>query len=108
MLLLLYDEGELPVSPDEDEQALSSELGAEGLCKIDEAIVRSSKANWLKVARVIAEAITAGGFPCSDAVVNLHARRVMEMVASGALESRGNLKKPRFSEVRVPTVYSKH
>lgn len=107
-MLLLDDEDELPVSPEDEEQALASELGAEGLNKIDRAIVGSSKSNWLKVARVIHDAMKIGGFPLSDATVDLHARRVMEVVASGALEAQGNLKKPRFSEVRVPNVQSKH
>lgn len=72
---------------DEDEQALASELGCKGLNRIDEAIVGCSRANWLKVARVIADAIKAGGVSYTDATVDLHARRVMEVVASGALES---------------------
>jgi len=107
-MLLLDDEGELPSSPGEKEQALGSKLGVEGLNKIDEAIIRSAKGNWLKVARVIADAIKAGGFDYSDAAVNLHNRRVMELVASGALESQGNLMRPRFSEVRIPNAQSKH
>jgi len=87
---------------------LASKLGVKGLNKIDDAIVRCTNANWLKVARVIADAIKAGDFSYTDATVDLHARRVMEVVASGALESQGNLKKPRFSEVRVPNVQAKH
>jgi hypothetical protein len=95
-MLLLYDEDELSASPDEAERALAVELGAEGLRKIDASIVGSLKAlgpgRW-KVARVIADALHAGGFsysdPNLDAVVNLHARRVQELVASGAFKYKG-------------------
>lgn len=107
-MLLLDDEDELPASPEEGEQALIVELGAEGLRNIDEAIVVSSKENWLKVARVVADAIEAGGFGYSDATVDLHTRRVIELVLSGTLESKGNLKKPRFSEVRNSNAHGRH
>ncbi|MBK8814826.1 MAG: hypothetical protein IPN42_04625 [Methylococcaceae bacterium] len=103
-MLLLDDEDELPAFPQEEEQALAFELGIYGLSKIDEAIVNNTKANWSKVARVISEAITAGGLNYSEATINLHTRRVMLLVESGALESQGNLKKPRFSEVRISNV----
>jgi hypothetical protein len=107
-MLLVDDEDRLPDFPDEEEQAFALELGAEGLSKIDKTIISSARANWLKVARIIGDAIEAGGFDYSDAIVDLHARRVMEIVASGALESQGNLERPRFSEVRIPTVHAKH
>lgn len=101
-MLLLDDEDELPISPEVEELFLASELGAEGLNKIDEAIVGRAKSDWLKVARVIAEAIKVGGFSYTDATVDLHTRRVIELVAAGALEAQGKLTRPRFSEVRLP------
>ncbi|MDR1849448.1 MAG: DUF3658 domain-containing protein [Zoogloeaceae bacterium] len=109
-LLLLYDEYELPDLPGEEEQALALELGAEGLNRIDEAIMSSAKAYWQKVARVIHDAIKAGNFSCWDAeaVGHLHTRRVMELVASGALEAQGYLGRPRFSEVRIPNAQNQH
>jgi len=104
MLLLLDDKGELSAFPDEEEQSLATELGAEGLHKIDEAIIGSARPNWLKVARVVSDAIKVGRFPYSDAAVTLHIRRVIELANSGALEFQGNLRRPRFSEVRIPNV----
>lgn len=101
-MLLLDDDDELPPFPEMEEQALAADLGAEGLNKIDEAIVACSKSSWLKVARVIADAIKFGDFSYSDAAIDLHVRRVTKIVASGMLEARGDLKKPRFSEVRLP------
>ena len=102
-LLLIFDEEKLPPFPDEEEQALVTKLGPEGLKRIDETIVRSVVSNHRKVARVIFDAMKAGEFTFSDALVYIYTRRIIEMVASGRLEAQGNLTKPRFSEIRIPT-----
>jgi hypothetical protein len=101
-VLLLDDDDELPSQPGDDEARLSAEIGDAGLRSIDNAIGKCARPAWLKVARVVLDAIKAGGFEISDdASIRLHVRRVITLVASGALEAKGNLRRPRWSEVRL-------
>ncbi len=101
--MLFFDAEDLPSEPDEAEARLSSELGNAGLQAIDDAIGRFARPRWLKVARIVVDAMKAGGFETSDdAAIHLHARRVISLVDSGALEAKGNLHRPRWSEVRLP------
>jgi hypothetical protein len=101
-MLLLDDDDELPVPPEEGEATLTARLGADGLHRIDLALLRSAQSRWLKVARVVHDAATRGGFDVTADVVDLHARRVMALAESGALEAKGDLRKPRSSEIRLP------
>src|SRR5436190_47291 len=101
-MLLLDDDGELPASPEPSEATLSVQLGERGLRAVDAALVSHTRPSWLKVARVVYQALKSGGFQIKDDVVNLHARRVAALVKSGLLEAQGNLRRPRFSEGRRP------
>lgn len=92
----------LPESPDEDEAALAAKLGAAGLESVDAALVEHTRARYLKAARVIVEAIDASGLPCDDNHVLLFCRRLNVLADAGLLRARGNLHKPRRSEVRRP------
>lgn len=100
-MLLLDDEAELPDSPSAEEAKLAESLGEAGIKAIDEQIFRASGTQWLKVARVIHGALDAGAFDITKGVVDLHARRVIALVGQDKLAARGNLRKPRFSEVKV-------
>jgi hypothetical protein len=102
-MLLLDDDDELPLLPDEAEAELAAQLGEERVRAIEEALVSHTRVRWLKVARVVADALKAGGFPATeDAFVRLHVRRVIALVDSGRLEAQGKLRRPRRSEVRLP------
>jgi hypothetical protein len=102
-VLLLDDDDALPLSPDDAEIGLASQLGSDGLEAIDAALTKHAQPGWLKVARVVYEALAAGGFSTSDeSHVRLHVRRLISLVAAGVLEPRGNLRRPRWSEVRLP------
>ncbi len=101
-MLLLDDDDELPESPEPGEVALTARLGPDGLQAIDAALVGHARPTWLKVARVVHEAVNSGGFAVDDDNVDLHVRRVASLVTSGKLESQGNLRRPRWSEVRLP------
>jgi hypothetical protein len=100
-MLLLDDDDELPNLPDEGETNLQRQLGPEALRAIDAAIVANAGPQWLKVARVVHDVIKSQGLPFEDAVVDLHVRRVIELVQSNRLEAQGNLRKPRWSEIRM-------
>jgi hypothetical protein len=93
---------ELPDAPTAEEASLTARLGPEGLRAIDTAIIQATQDRWHKVARVVSDALSAGGFPSSDDHFDLHVRRVIALVGSGALEGKGNLRRPRWSEVRLP------
>jgi hypothetical protein len=101
-MLLLDDDGELPTSPDPSESALSVRLGEQGLRNVDAELMSGARPSWLKVARVVSDALESGGFETADDVVNLHVRRVIALVQLGQLEAQGNLRRPRFSEIRLP------
>jgi Protein of unknown function len=101
-MLLLDDSDELPVSPTEGETELVNSLGPTGLAAIDAAIVGATRSRWMKVAMVVHVAIESGGFEIDDASVDLHTRRVIALVDAGHLEAQGNLRRARFSEVRLP------
>lgn len=96
------DEYVLPEIPSSAELALAGRLG-DGLVNVDERILKFAKRKLLKVARVVLEALQDGGFSSEEeGVVDLHIRRVVVLVDAGKLEGVGNLRRPRFSEVRLP------
>ncbi len=98
------DDDVLPLSPTQGETTLAAQLGPDGLIAIDSALERHARpGRWLKVARVVADALEAGGFSLSDdSHVELHVRRLIGLVESGLLEAQGDVRKPRWSEVRRP------
>ena len=101
-MLLVHDEDRVPESPTELEMSLTESLGEKGLAAIDDSILAAAGPKWMKVARVVLDALKAGGFSTEDENVRVHVRRVMALVKSHKLESQGNLLRPRFSEVRLP------
>jgi len=101
-MLLLDNDDQLPASPTQAEVALADALGPAGLAAIDGAIVKSAHQRWQKVARVVIDAIEAGGFSPEEEQVQLHIRRVIALVDAETLEAQGNPRRPRFSEVRLP------
>jgi hypothetical protein len=96
------DDYALPATASESERVLAESLGPEGLRSIDDAITKATQPRWCKVARVVSDAIDARGLSTDDTQFDLHVRRVIALVESGALEAQGNLRRPRFSEVRLP------
>jgi hypothetical protein len=101
VLLLLDDDDELPALPEDGESNLAAQLGPDALRAIDTAIVDHTRLRWLKVARIVYDAIRTGNFPVEDAIVELHVRRVILLVQPNVLEGKGNLRKPRWSEIRL-------
>jgi hypothetical protein len=71
---------------------------------LDEAILASVGPNWTKVAMVIARASEAQSSVVPDDEDDLKAfgRRIEVLVASGALEARGDVRHWRHSEIRKP------
>ena len=97
-----FDTWQLPDSPNEDEAACARELGDAGLAKADATLLKWVPQRFGKVARILAEAIEADDFKVTDALVCVYLRRLIALADSGAIEGAGNLRRPRFSEVRLP------
>ena len=92
----------MPEAPTEAENLLTDSLGPQVLLAIDEAIMNATRPKWMKVARVVVDAIHAGGFTTEDEQVQLHVRRIIALAVAGKIEAQGNLLRPRFSEIRLP------
>ncbi len=99
-MLLIHDEDELPENPYEEEIMITDSIDEVGLKDIDDRILNALSDHWAKVAKVIFDVMQAGGFEFSEELVDLHARRVIYLNELGKLSSSGNLRKPRFSEIR--------
>jgi hypothetical protein len=102
--VLFFDSDPLPESPTPEEAKLSAALGPEGLRGIDEVLTRKASTNWLKVAQLVVDALKDGGYSVDEnRCVHLHVRRVIALVEAGVLTSQGDLRRPRWSEVRLAT-----
>ncbi|HRI68309.1 MAG TPA: hypothetical protein PK156_28965 [Polyangium sp.] len=97
-----FDEWQLPDDPDNDEAKLAHELGPDGLAKADATLIKWVRPRWLKVARVLIDAIEADDFAITNSLVRVYLRRLIGLVDAGSIEGAGNLRRPRFSEVRLP------
>jgi hypothetical protein len=101
-MLLLDDNDELPDAPTVGESSFVASLTVERFAEIDAALTRSARTSWLKVARIVHEALEAGGFsPWDDGCVHLHVRRVGCLVSADVFDAKGDLRRPRWSEVRL-------
>ena len=85
---------------DAEEAAIVKALTPEEITAIDDAIEASTSSNWSKVAMVLARQMKSRpGLP-EDVPLEFYWTRLCNMVGRGDLESRGNLRRARFSEVR--------
>lgn len=83
---LIDDEDVLPEVPDEDEAALVTELGSDGLGRLDAALLAATSAGWRKGAMIVSEALQAVGQfpPRGGGWVDLATRRLGELVVMTA------------------------
>jgi Protein of unknown function len=72
--------------------------------KIDKQILANIVVNWRKLARVVAQ--TMGDLEREFPLVPdlFYAHRVMVLTDNGLIEAQGNLKRLRYSEVRLPRI----
>jgi len=87
-----------------EQLARVAQLSCEEVEAIDSALSSNCNASWRKVSYVVGLALHQ--LPFSGIPDAFFASRVMEHVALGNLEGRGDLKRMRYSEVRVPTTNS--
>jgi len=92
-----------PYDPDltEEQEKLVSKLTNDDLIRIDLMLLSDASTNRRKVARLIVTAMMR----LKDDYIGIpdvfYARRIMKMVEDGYLEAFGNLRRMRFSEVKL-------
>jgi Protein of unknown function len=73
---------------------------------IDRMLLSFCEKRWLKVARIIGktmEVLERRGVEMDGGVADQMDARMAALVGSGQLEAAGNIKKWRYSEVRLPS-----
>ncbi|MCC2666877.1 MAG: hypothetical protein K0S63_793 [Gammaproteobacteria bacterium] len=86
----------------EAQLVIVGKLTASELDRIDKAVLKNSSHQWRKVARVVGQTLLEfqSEFPGVPDI--FYSERIELLVHSGALQSQGNLKKMRYSEIKLP------
>ena len=94
-------EDELDSAPTTAELKIINKLTPDQIKRIDEVLLAHSAPQWRKVARVVGSAMMQmrGEYPGLPDVY--YSGRIAELVNAGKLQSQGNLRRMRFSEVRI-------
>jgi hypothetical protein len=94
------DEYEFGTPLEPEEADVVNSLTAEDVAAIDSALLSSTTAAWAKVAMVLAKQLKPRPGVPDDVPLEFYWSRLCGLVERGDLESRGNLRRARFSEVR--------
>ena len=94
------DEYEFGAPLDAEEAAAVNALTREDIAAIDDALLGATSSNWSKVAMVLAKQMRSRPGVPEDVPLEFYWNRLCNMVARGDLDSQGNLRRARFSEVR--------
>jgi hypothetical protein len=70
--------------------------------ELDATILSHAGARWLRAAAVAARTMQDRGLGPTDEQLEIVVARMRVLVARGRLVAKGNLSRPRFSEVRPP------
>lgn len=95
------EEDEFDAEPTAAEGTRIATLTPQQVTEIDRILLSHASSQWRKVARVAGAAMLQSKGKYVGIPDVYYARRIAELVASGALESQGNLRRMRFSEVRL-------
>ena len=87
----------------DQEKQLIAGLPAELVTRIDAALLAKAHHRFQKVARIVGEVMQSFSDEPSGIPDVYYARRIAKLVKDGLLESQGNLRRMRFSEVRRPS-----
>ena len=85
-----------------EEAEIVSQLNQEVLNKIDNELLSYVNESFQKVSKIVASFMASPNVHSSEIPLLLYVQRIEEMSKKGLLESQGNLKFMRYSEVRVP------
>ena len=94
------DEYEFGAPLDAEEAATVNALTPADIMAIDDALLGAISSNWSKVAMVLAKQMKSRPGVPDDVPLEFYWNRLCNMVARGELDSQGNLRRARFSEVR--------
>ena len=98
------DEYEFGAPLDADEAATVNALTPVDIAAIDDALLGATSSNWSKVAMVLAKQMKSRPGVPDDVSLEFYWSRLCTMVSRGDLDSQGNLRRARFSEVRRATI----
>lgn len=90
-----------PMTP--EQKALVESLSPDDVARIDDELLSNCRDRWRKVAMIVGMTMS-GDSPtihenCPDV---FYSQRIKALVDKGMLESRGDLARMRYSEVRLP------
>jgi len=85
----------------EEERKIADALSREELEEIDSMLLSQASSQWRKVARVVGFSMMDFGDKYDELPDTFFLERVISLVEEQKLESDGNLKKMRYSEVRL-------
>ena len=98
---VMTGEDELDSAPTAAEIRIINKLSPDQVKRIDDVLLANVASQWRKVARVVGSAMMQlrSEYPGLPDVY--YSGRIAELVTSGKLQSQGNLRRMRFSEVRL-------
>ena len=98
---VMTGEDELDSAPTAAELRIINKLTPDQVKRIDEVLLSNTATQWRKVARVVGSAMMQlkGEYPGLPDVY--YSGRIAELVTAGKLQSQGNLRRMRFSEIRT-------
>ena len=70
--------------------------------ELDEAILATTERNWRKMAYIVGTIVEHFKRRATQLDAEIAAARIQELAKRGRIESQGDLRKWRFSEVRLP------
>jgi len=94
------DDLDAPLS--EEAVARVAALSSEQIDRIDRALLAGACENWRKVARIVGTVMGEQSPKLHGIPDAFYAQRIARLVERGLLQSQGDLRRMRHSEVRVP------
>ena len=86
---------------DGEQRALVERLTPDDVAEIDAILLDHVAERWRKVAMVVALAMSDSSFARPDGIPDtFYAERIGHLAHTGVIESQGNLRRMRYSEVR--------
>lgn len=89
-------------APDADAQALIAALQPDQIQAIDAAVLSAADCNWRKLAFIVGSAMGSIPGRVSGIPDVYYAQRIAALESQGRLESRGDLSRMRYCEIRIP------
>ncbi len=84
------------------QRAVTDNLSTEQVSIIDEKLMEYACENWRKVARLVMSAMQDLRGNIKNVPDIYYGERIRSLVTEGRLKSQGNLKRMRYSEVKLP------